>query len=90
MINEPLKLSKKQRVMRARWEYIKGVVCVWNKLKEKHDIDDGLLYELLENPCELDPRPEWESELDKLREELEKKYNVCIEHEDDVVKCFAW
>jgi len=84
------KLSDNERVRRARKEYFEGMVRIWEMLKKKFNVDDELLACLIESPCELDPRPMWEEELDKLREELEEKYDVCIEHEDDEVRCFAW
>ena len=83
-------LTTKQRVMRARWKYIKGMKEIWEKLKKKHDLTDDLLYDLITNSNELDLDKIWEEELNKLRSRLEKKYNVCIEHNDDIVRCFAW
>ena len=90
MTNDTKTLSTKQRVMRARWGYIKGMKEIWERLKKKYNLTDDLLYDLVTNPSELDLNKIWEEELNKLRSRLEKKYNVCIDHDDDIVRCFAW
>ena len=81
--------NKKSIVMKARWAYLKGMRKIWEEMKKDYKIYDELLLSLLENPCELDPNPRWENELDKLRERIEKQFDVIIEHEDDTVKVMS-
>ena len=83
-------MNARQRSMKARWEYIKGMNKIWEKIKKKYKIDDELLLDLFENPCELSPGEEWDIELTKLAKKIEKKYHVYIDHQDDIIHVMAW
>ena len=84
-------LDKKQRWTRAKKEYGLEMVKFYNKLKKKFKFEDEWFDNILDGWNETGlTRDIWEDGLYRIQDKIERKYNVSIEHEDDVVKIRCW
>ena len=90
MTDDKIFLNCNQRSHRARAEYIKGMLEIWNKIKKEKHVDDEIMFDEIDCNCDLGIGKMWENLLEQLQSKLEKKYHVHIEHDDEFVKVFAW
>jgi len=82
--------KEKEKLKEAYKIYSERVTQLWNKLIEKYGFDEQTALTIIANfwyePDEAEKfEEEWIDSSDEIRNEIEKQFNVSIEHEEEMI-----